>query len=420
MAVSSEEDLIFVSIAAYRDPQLVRTIESCIAQAAHPQRLRFGICRQHGEDEPALAYAADARFRILDVPWQQSEGVCWARAEIMKTWAGEQWFLQLDSHCRLAPAWDTQLIRWGEDSAKAVISTYASAFTPGEHEVLEGDPLQVVFRNFTEDGIPCLKPVPIAGWRAMSRPLRARFVSAGFLFARSTLIQDVPYDPELYFLGEEIALSLRAFTSGYDLLHPCRTVAWHHYRRAESPKHWTDHVSANGVRTAWQDLDRRSKQTVKQILGGSYQGRFGLGSARTLEEYEAYAGLNFRLRRAHGETVRGAEPPTAQAANWAEELRTWKVRFTLERSALPAEAFSNPAFWYVGIHDSHGKEIDRRDLSSSEIKEADASRQEVVVERRFESASEPATWTVWPKTTSGWLQKKVGILDEHSRWALPS
>ena len=53
----------------------------------------------------------DDRFQILDIPWRNSKGACWARAEAMKLWRGERWFLQVDSHCRFAPGWDETLIR---------------------------------------------------------------------------------------------------------------------------------------------------------------------------------------------------------------------------------------------------------------------------------------------------------------------
>ena len=72
---------IFVSIAAYRDPQLVPTISDCIAHARYPHDLHFGICWQHGPDEPPPD-ADGARLRVIDVPWHESRGACWARAEV--------------------------------------------------------------------------------------------------------------------------------------------------------------------------------------------------------------------------------------------------------------------------------------------------------------------------------------------------
>jgi Glycosyltransferase (GlcNAc) len=42
-----ESDLVFISIAAHRDPQLNATVKDCLSKARDQARLRFGICRQH-------------------------------------------------------------------------------------------------------------------------------------------------------------------------------------------------------------------------------------------------------------------------------------------------------------------------------------------------------------------------------------
>lgn len=43
---------IFVQIASYRDPQLIKTIDDCIAKAKYPEQLNFGVCWQFGDDDP--------------------------------------------------------------------------------------------------------------------------------------------------------------------------------------------------------------------------------------------------------------------------------------------------------------------------------------------------------------------------------
>ncbi len=101
---------IFVSIAAYRDPELVPTIRDCLNRARHPDDLRFGICWQHADDEAMPPEFADPRMRVIDVPWHESRGACWARSEIMQLWDGEDFFLQLDSHHRFVQDWDALLL----------------------------------------------------------------------------------------------------------------------------------------------------------------------------------------------------------------------------------------------------------------------------------------------------------------------
>ena len=47
------------------------------------------------------------------------------------------------------------------------------------------------------------------------RPIPGAFIAAGFLFGPGSIVSDVPYDPDLYFYGEEIAMSARLWTSGF-------------------------------------------------------------------------------------------------------------------------------------------------------------------------------------------------------------
>ena len=91
--LGQNNELIFISIASYRDSQLVPTVEDLLAKADEPGLLRFGICWQHGAEAASLPFAGDERFRVMDVPWHESRGACWARAEAMKLWRGEQWYL---------------------------------------------------------------------------------------------------------------------------------------------------------------------------------------------------------------------------------------------------------------------------------------------------------------------------------------
>jgi hypothetical protein len=50
-------ETIFISIASYRDPELLPTLRDCIANAKQSDRLVFGICRQFHPDD---------KFDVLD------------------------------------------------------------------------------------------------------------------------------------------------------------------------------------------------------------------------------------------------------------------------------------------------------------------------------------------------------------------
>ncbi|MGC2160324.1 MAG: GlcNAc-transferase family protein [Silvibacterium sp.] len=397
---------IFVSIASYRDLQLVPTIADCLRKASHPERLTFGICWQRGPEEQ-LPFLDDPRFRVLEVKWQDSKGACWARAEIMKLWQGEDWFLQVDSHCRFAYRWDDMLLRaiLETGSDKPILSTYAASFIPGENELLQGAPLQIAFQAFTQDGIPQLKPAEFRTPRKLERPVRARFLSAGFLFAPGPFVEQVPYDPDLYFLGEEIAMTVRAFTQGYDLFHPIENVVWHDYLRAGARKHWGDHTEANRVARPSGELDEKSRSKVQRLLLGIPVDTFGLGKVRTLADYEAYAGLSFTHRKAQLYTVRMKEPPNPEApSNWMATIHPWIVKVMVPRSRLHEDALEDPAFWYLGIQDDRGYEICRLDVMPDTLAPLRGSDEQIALICEFPSEATPSAWTMQPMSRSkGWL-----------------
>lgn len=406
---------VFISIAAYRDPELAPTVRDCLAKALRPDRLRFGICWQHGPEDPPFPFVGDPAFRVLSLDWRQSRGACWARAEIMRLYDGEDYYLQLDSHHRFVEGWDQILLDQLEHAGgdRAVLTTYAPAFTPGRPLDRHSRPTRIEVDGFTDEGIPLLRPAFLTDRPADGPPLRARFLSAHFLFACGQFVDSVPYDPELYFIGEEISLTVRAYTHGFNLFHPGVAILWHEYSRAyRSHHHWTDHLRSNGVSQDWHEWDRLSRQKVERLLTRPWIGGDGCGNRRTLSDYENYAGISFNERRLQDYTRRGLEPPNPPTdPGWATRMRHWRVLVEVERAVLTLGAVEAD-FWYLGVHDAEGRELVRKDLGKAAVQEAISTvgnrislRCEVIAE------SKPASWTVWPYSADGgWLDRIDGAV----------
>ena len=72
---------IFIQIAAYRDPELVPTLDSLFNKAKYPNNLKVVICNQYADEDTFNLdkYRDDKRVRIIDVPYKEAKGVCWAR-----------------------------------------------------------------------------------------------------------------------------------------------------------------------------------------------------------------------------------------------------------------------------------------------------------------------------------------------------
>jgi len=294
---------IFVQIASYRDPQLVPTVEDMCRQAEHPENLFFGIAWQHGPEETLPeTWFSHPNFSILDIPYTESQGACWARNALQQRYRGQTYTLQLDSHHRFVQGWDRKLIRWlqrlqRQGFPKPMLTTYLPAFDPDNDPAARGKkPSGLAFDCFTPQGILLLQPEKWREWRQLDNPVPARFYSAHFCFTLGSFCIEVPHDPDLYFHGEEISIAVRAYTHGYDLFHPHRVVAWHEYTRKNRVKHWEE-------KEDWRSKDTQSHRRVRALLGMGMGmdavdiSEGGLGTVRTLQEYETYARLSFAQRK---------------------------------------------------------------------------------------------------------------------------
>jgi hypothetical protein len=295
---------IYLSLASYRDPELIPTVASALANALHPDRLFFGIGWQHAPGEILPAdWQNKAQFRSIDVPYEQTRGCCWMRAKLMEAWAGEDFFLQLDSHHRFAEHWDAQLVGIYDDLLsigvkKPLLTSYISSYDPrndpaGRHPA----PFTHHFDRIIPEGSYFTRPADMPSWEKRTYPERNRFFSAHFCFTSGQFCREVPYDPELWFHGEEPSMALRAYTWGYDSYTIHRPLIWHEYTRRGRPHVWDSGEPLSQVYGKWNEL---SHARVKMLLGTDGAtgdlGKYGLGTVRTREDYERWSGIRFRDR----------------------------------------------------------------------------------------------------------------------------
>jgi hypothetical protein len=297
---------IFVSLAAYCDPVLPFTLARATAQAAAPQRLHFGVVDQSPADAPRVAApAAAGGLRQLRMDLADARGPCWARAIAMTLYDGEDWFLQLDSHMDFDPGWDERLVAQavalGAPERGLVLSTYPDAFRFEDGRPVRHRPTSGVLAQVLKPGAAFATDHPVLSFEAHpvpgERPLPAFHVGAGCLFAPGRIVERFPYDPWLYFHGEEQALALRLYTHGWDLFHPPALAVHHLYNDAGSgapprPLHWD--AAHDALRdTGWWSLEQRSRARLAALVAGEDLGVYGLGSVRSLPDYAAFSGIDY-------------------------------------------------------------------------------------------------------------------------------
>ena len=216
---------IFTQIASYRDPQLIPTIKNMLENAKNPENIRFGIARQFNEEDKfddLSEYEKDSRFRVLNIPYTESKGVCWARNLTQELYEDEEYTMQIDSHMRFEKDWDESLINMlkelqSKGYKKPLLTSYVSSFDPdNDPQGRVRVPWRMAFDRFIPEGAVFFLPETIPGWETLTEPVPSRFYSAHFCFTLGQFSKEVRHDPEFYFHGEEISIAVRAYTHGYD------------------------------------------------------------------------------------------------------------------------------------------------------------------------------------------------------------
>jgi hypothetical protein len=142
--------------------------------------------------------------------------------------------------------------------------------------------------------------VPVAS----SDPVPGLHIGAGCLLAPGRVVNELPYDPHLFFHGEEQAFALRAYTHGWDIFHVPGMPIYHQYHAADAPPrpmHWSVELDQQrAVRSAM--LTEASNRRLSALLWGGADpgadlGVYGLGRQRTLDDYAVFSGIDYTARR---------------------------------------------------------------------------------------------------------------------------
>ena len=297
--IAAPLDRIFVNIAAYRDPECQHTLADAFARAAHPGRVFTGTCWQVLATDSgffdAVPHLPNLRSVVVDAA--HSPGLGWARQRAQRLYQGEEWVLQIDSHMRFVDGWDDVLLSLAAQcpSPRPVLTTHPLGYRPPR----QLDPPSITRTRALRfsDEMLVVGPETVNLEPPPEGPLPNAFCAGGFAFASADMFAEVPFDPHHYFLGEEALLSARRWTFGWDFFAPPVPVVYHYYgQREPGLKHWDDHRE-------WGQRQQLSKTRLLHLLGARTAEHpgviadldyYGLGTARSLDEYQRWCGVNFR------------------------------------------------------------------------------------------------------------------------------
>ena len=409
---------IFIHLPAYREPELVPTIKDAIAQAKYPKRLRFGICRQYHPDDQfdnVDEFRTDSRFKIVDIPHEQAQGLPYARAKINELITDEDYILQLDAHHRFTKHWDVELLNMHngleKKGFKPILTGYLPYYNPFNYPAERTmEPWQQQFAAFYPHGTIFIRPGGIPDWQSLTEPFHSRFISGHFCFARSEWAHEIKHDADIYFSGEELNLTVRSFTHGYDLFHPHKLVIWHATMREErSGKLVWDDQSKRGE--DWWTKQDQARAKVRQLLRTEDNGfdltGYDLGAVRTLRDFEKYAGIHFKKRSVQKYTLDNKFPPNPiieDDAAWEESfMKSFYHLVTIYRKDFPANDYQHIL---VAFDDENGEKIHHTYIDGHRLQEFMRTGVSIHYEEMFIVEKIPSRMVFWAYSNErGWCER---------------
>lgn len=305
-----KKNCIFMSICSYRDPLCTKTIESIFENAEYPERIFIGIVQQNAFDDSECANELilqkyQNNIRIIKLNHLEAKGPTWARYLATTLFDNEEYFFQGDSHILMGKKWDTKLINMIKEikskfsSQKPLLSHYTKTYEEYGQDNPDNNVPRICKSFFNDRNM-----ISFEGAHDISIDkntyVQTPYIAAGFIFVESKFLQEVPFDPDLpyLFVGEEILLSIRSWTSGYDIYTPSENLVYHLYTRKDDKKIWTDKT--------YSDTDAFNK--VKLLLNLKPDGdipkyllenisRYGLGKERSLDDYYKFAGIDLHNKK---------------------------------------------------------------------------------------------------------------------------
>jgi hypothetical protein len=212
--------------------------------------------------------------------------------------------LQVDSHTLFEKFWDVKCID-EHNKAKEISrnNKIVLSYFPAGYHVESNNKISFIKNDKTKPAYPTRQEPTLnkrSEWTAKRvefidkdrrLPEQSSTVLAGFIFASGDIVNEVPYDPDISFFGEEICFAMRLWTRGWDIYSPTQNIIYHFYSRANYKKIWKD---KNIRKLSWKEIEEKSKEKQKNVLCGIESGDFGAGNYRHLKAFEKFIGIEFK------------------------------------------------------------------------------------------------------------------------------
>lgn len=281
---------IYVAVASYRDRYLQSTIDSAMSTADNPSNITFGCFVQLSEADLVtgvgkitnnyggrVSYIETIAGNIFSVTECRNQALSWLLES-------HDFVLQVDSHTKFTPGWDTQLVTWHADLPdKSLFSTYLPGWITNNDSSIElfpdydtgcqfptfNDEIAKGYFMRTYDLVPNLTYVS-----KQSHEFKKTWYLCGhFIFGPAQYFREITQPSWIVFWGEELYHSLIAAGHGWSVYAPPARLLRHLYPQDildnPLPKLWVD-FSEKWIQLHDESTDKVIDAIVNRTVGKDY------------------------------------------------------------------------------------------------------------------------------------------------------
>lgn len=312
-----KKDKIFISIGALKERFLIQTIMSAITSAKNPQNISFGIFHQDDEDLSNKIKEIELKFNVkiyyVNTKNYPALGVNASRinSRLLREY-DENFYLQVDAHSIFTKHWDEKLLLAYKNILRFCKKPIISMYSPWWYtKKIDGKEVAVdshdrvlslcgdendTFKNLLvrydkdiekqKDAMVTHGCNVVTGQSFDESIIESYVLTAQLVFSNISIIEEVPLDPLIKFMGDEPTFSLAAWTRGYRIF-AIKDVILYHLNKGKNPQDdWRkmehdkdkmgDHISQREV---------YSSQRVADIMSGKILGNSAAWDRQSFFEY---------------------------------------------------------------------------------------------------------------------------------------
>ena len=260
------------------DYELEPTIKSLLEEAKYPKNLFVSLCVQDNEfpDLETLFENFGVSYNYEKMNYLDSRGVGFARHRAQMHLSDKyKYYLQVDSHTQFEKNWDIRMIKDYEamhkNFGKCIMSSYPPAYEVDGNEVslFQNGRIPPVVKIVDSD-TETLFEAKYTNYIGGTEGQVTGYFCAGLAFGYSAYFLKVPYDPNIYFQGEEHTMSIRFWRNDILIVCPPDIYLYHDYKGNNRKRHWDTNPMKD-------KLMRDSTERVKYILAGFMRDKYSIG-----------------------------------------------------------------------------------------------------------------------------------------------